>query len=160
MRSLILVIFLLSSCAQAEIEQAREFGKYLRCLILNNDRDTFFKLPCFPSDCVDRDDIDYIFGVDEEFGFIHSFLKRSGVKMKVFGPFSYNDSSGGNDFILMYFDPELVKFNDEGNLSESDRQELWWKGYIETVVHCQEDICGFQKTPFYHGAHLPWVEDY
>ena len=60
----------------------------------------------------------------------------------------------------MYYDPKLVKFNDKGYLSESDRQQLWWKGYIETVVHYENGVWGLKDTPFYHGAHLPWAEDY
>ncbi|WP_193162662.1 hypothetical protein [Microbulbifer hainanensis] len=142
------------------MQSASEFGGHLKNIIVNNNYENFSALPCFPSSCIDSDDINYVFGADNKISFIRSFLRRPGVQIKVFGPFSYNDSNNGSTFIVMYYDPVQVKFNDEGYLSEADREKLWWKGYIETVIHYQDGVWGLQETPFYHGANLPWMEDY
>lgn len=66
---------------------------------------------------------------------------------------------GGASFILMYYDPTVLKFNDDGFLSMEDREKLWWKGYIETVVHYKDGAWGLFRTPFYHGADLPWAKN-
>ena len=160
MKSFILLFFLISFCCQADIKQALEFGSQIKNIVEKNEREAFFRLPCFPADCIDSDDINYVFGEDGNASFIKSFLDKPDVQIKVFGPFASDDLRKGSSFILMYYNPELVTFNVNGLLSERNRENLWWKGYIETVVHCQNGIFGFKETPFYHGAHLPWADDY
>ncbi|MEX1222717.1 MAG: hypothetical protein WEA82_11490 [Idiomarina sp.] len=143
------------------MKRAHDFGRKLESIIENNDRKKFLELPCFPSNCIEEDDIDYVFGTNNQPSFIKSFLENPEIEMKVFGPFVYDDNSTkGSNYIVMYYHPKKVKFNDSGHLSETNRERLWWEGYIETVIHCQNELCGFQQTPFYHGAHLPWAEDY
>lgn len=160
MRLLILITFLLTSCAQAELKQARKFGEDLKNIVVQNDKEAFLSLPCFPINCVDSDDVDYVFGSSNAESFIKSFLSESSVNLKVFGPYAHDGSSKGASFILMYYKPDLVTFNSAGHLSEVDRKNLWWKGYVETVVHVKDGVWGFKETPFYNGAHLPWTIDY
>ena len=82
------------------------------------------------------------------------------IGIKVFGPFTYSEKSNSSNYIFMYYDQALVQFDDSGYLTSKDRQELWWNSYIETVMTFSDGQWKFHRTPFYHGAHSPWSEDY
>ena len=79
MRLLILITFLLTSCAQAEIKQAHEFGGHLKTIVIKNDHEAFSSLTCFPANCIDSHDIDYVFGADGVASFIKSFLENPSI---------------------------------------------------------------------------------
>ena len=157
---LLLLTFLLASCALAQEESSREFAERLRDIIVSRDTAAFSELPCFPSHCVDQDDVDYVFGTDGEESYLVHLLQRTDIKVKVFGPFEYSESSSNSEYVVMYYDPLVVVFDRDGLLSEKDRKELWWNGYVETVVTLDDGEWAFYRTPFYYGAHLPWAEDY
>ncbi len=53
-----------------------------------------------------------------------------------------------------------MTLDSDGYLSEEDREAFWWTGYVETRAARKEGEWGFYRTPFYDGAHLPFVEDY
>ena len=152
--------FILLSYANTEIESAEEFARELRKIIVNRQVNVLEELPCFPSNCIDDDDIRYIFGSAQKKSFILQFLQREDIGIKVFGPFTYSEKSNGSNYIFMYYDQALVQFDDSGYLTSKDRQELWWNSYIETVMTFSDGQWKFHRTPFYHGAHSPWSEDY
>lgn len=161
MRKLLLALSLfLVSCALAQEESPRQFAEQLREIIVSNDTAAFRVLPCLPSPCIDQDGVDYIFGVDgEESGLVH-LLRRTDIKVKVFGPLKYDASLSESQYVVVYYDPDIVKFDRHGHMSEKDRENLWWNGYVETVVVPHSGEWAFYRTPFYYGAHLPWAEDY
>jgi len=160
MKTLFLAIILLLGCVKAQNESIEQYAGRLQNIIISGDTGSFAALSCFPSECVDKSDIDYVFGKSNSDGSIKSFLSQFDIKIKVFGPYQYSDRPGHNEYLLMYYDPSLVKFNSDGYLSSYDREKLWWKGYVETVVTQKDDKWVFYRTPFYYGAHLPWAEDY
>lgn len=155
-------IFLLSSgCSYGgDSLSVHDFAVDLRGVITSGQVDKFNQLGCVPTKCIDNDDINYVFGTGGKIGFIKSFLSRPEVEIKTYGPFQYSDDSSSSDYIVMYYDPLLVRFDKNGNLSEEQRREMWWKAYVETVVSLKDGVWYFNRTPFYHGAHLPWAEDY
>lgn len=146
--------------AYADAESAQQFAERLQGIIVNGEVEKFRKLSCVPTDCVDEADVRYVFGGGDQGGFVKRFLGRSGVDIRVFGPFEYSETLSGDEYILMYYDPAVVDFDAEGYLSQEDREHLWWKGYVETVVSYKDEKWNFVYTPFYHGAHLPWADDY
>ena len=160
MKILFLAVILLVGCAQAQDESIEQYANRLQNIIASGDTNSFVALPCFPSKCIDQDDISYIFGEDSGDGFVKKILSQPGVKIKVFGPYKYSGRPDHNEYVLMYYDPNLVEFNSDGYLSPDDREKLWWKGYVETIVTLKGDNWAFYRTPFYYGAHLPWAEDY
>lgn len=160
MRRLLLITIFLVSCVQAQSESVADFAIRVQSLIASGEAHAFKSLPCFPSGCVDREAINFIFGDDSSDGYIRKFLRQSDIQIKIFGPYQYSSDSNHSAYAIMYYDPDLVKFNSQGYLSSSDREELWWDGYIETVVTFKDNKWGFYRTPFYYGAHLPWAKDY
>lgn len=155
-----LLMSTLSSCLYANGGAVVEFAERLKNIITYGEIDQFSRMSCGASRCVDKEYINYIFGTDDQEGFVKSFLGRPSIKIKIFGPYWYSDRSKGNDYALVYYDPAIVKFNSDGHLSDEDRRDLWWVGYIETVVSFHDGNWGFTHTPFYYGAHIPWAEDY
>lgn len=136
---------------------AKVFAQRVMKIITTGDVDHFMRLNCFPNDCIQSEETEYIFGSSENAGFIVSFLKRDSIKTKVYGPINYNFSGDAREYVVVYFDSELVKFSSGGFLSEQDREELWWKGYVETVITVVDGEWGFSRTPFYYGTEPPWL---
>lgn len=139
---------------------AEQYAMKIRELIMVGDEEGFRDLSCIPADCVDNDDIDYVFGTGVATSFMREFLKNPKIKIKIFGPFEYEEEFGKSSFSVIYYDPDIIRFDDEGHMSMEIRKTQWNKGYIETLVTCVDGVCGFHRTPFYYGAHLPWAEDY
>lgn len=158
---LFLLIFL-SGCTSANNQTVDEFAKTLKEIISYQKLEKFMEIPCFPSGCEAEANLQYIFGDGKKKSFVLEFMQRRNIKIKIFGPYQYSEDSNYRNYSLMFYDPNIVQFNDNGFLSEADRQDLWWKGYIETVVSVSSENgeWGFHRTPFYYGAHIPWSEDY
>lgn len=160
MKVLFLSAILLVSCVQAQNESIELYAERLRDIIVGGDKQGLIDLPCFPSKCVSQYDIEYIFGKGDNDAFVKNFLSQPERKIKIFGPYQYSDRPYSNEYLLMYYDPNLVRFNSEGHLSQDDREKLWWKGYVETVITLKDGEWAFYRAPFYNGTHLPWAEDY
>jgi len=141
-------------------DSAREFALRLRSIIVSGDRTEFRNIGCYPADCIDDDDVTFVFGAGECESYIRKFLSNPAVETRVFGPFTYSNELKDSSYVIMYFDPETVKFDPRGTLSPQQRENLWWTGYIETVISPVGSSWGFHRTPFYHGADPPWLEDY
>jgi len=148
------------SCIYSNAKSAQSFGAKLKRIIVENNRQKFMALSCFPVNCIDQGDVNFVFGSNSHPSTIKSFLINPDIKMKVFGPFDYDDHEGNNDYILMYYLPNIVAFEKNGTLSDKSRKDMWWKGYVETVISYHNGQWHFHRTPFYHGAHLPWEKDY
>ena len=161
MKKLLLPLtLLLAGCTPGQEQSPWEFAERLRAIIASNDTAAFSELPCLPTDCIDQDAIDYVFGTDSDESYLARFLQRNDIEVKVFGPIEYADASRNSEFVVMYYDPEIVLFDSGGHMSEKDRKDLWWNGYVETIVVVKNGEWAFYRTPFYYGAHLPWAEDY
>ncbi len=152
--------FLLEPAPQPSCAPPLEFARELRAIIVRGDEAAFRQLPCYPVDCIGNDDLRFVFGTKNEESFIRRFLTSPNVKVRIFGPYTYSDQLPNASYAIMYYDPAVVKFDSEGMLSQQDREELWWKGYIETVVSPVGSRWGFHRTPFYHGVDPPWAEDF
>ena len=160
MKTLFAAIVLLACCAQAQHESIEKYANRLQNIIVSGDTKGFVDLPCFPSNCIDQETTDYIFGEGGGDGFVKRLLSQSNIEIKIFGPYRYSSLPNRTEYAIMYYDPRLVKFNDSGYLSPDGRENLWWRGYVETVVTLDSGKWAFHRTPFYYGAHLPWTEDY
>lgn len=139
---------------------AMEFAEEVRRIVVSGSVKNFLSLPCVPADCIGADDIEYVFGTSEDESFIRKFLKKPEVKVRVFGPYVQEDSFEKSGFSIVYYDPSLVEFGRDGFMDPDDRRDQWNNGYVETRITCMEGRCAFHRTPFYHGAHIPWMDDY
>jgi hypothetical protein len=146
-------------CSAGE-EAIGDFALRLRGMIVSGDEAAFRKLGCYPASCVDDDDVAFVFGKKESQATIRRLLSNPAVEVKVFGPFTYSDELKDSSYVVMYYDPEIVKFDPYGRLSQEQRENLWWKGYVETVVSPVGSGWGFHRTPFHNGADPPWLGDY
>lgn len=146
-------------CCEVDLH-AMEFAEKVRRLIVSGNVKNFQSLPCVPTDCIGEDDIEYVFGTSDDESFIRKFLKNPNVKARVFGPYIQEDGFGKSSFSIVYYDPSLVDFNKDGYMDPDDRRDQWNKGYVETRITCMEGGCAFHRTPFYYGAHIPWMDDY
>ena len=152
-------LLVLPSCAAAQ-QGVADFAERVRKIVVLGDVSAFSELPCYPAPCIDQEDTDFVIGPAESKSFIREFLENPRVKIKIFGPYTYDDETGEKSYLVMFYDPDLVKFNSEGQLSQEERERLWWKGYIETVVSPVNSGWGFHRTPFYYGTEAPWTEDF
>ncbi len=153
------VILMASSCARAE-ETAAQFAERVRGIVVSGDASVFRTLPCYPAPCIDDDVVEFVIGTKKQRSFVGNFLANKSVAIKIFGPYTYADEVGAKSYAVMFYDPKLVKFNEDGNLSKEDRERLWWNGYVETVVLPVDSGWGFHNSPFYYGTEPPWMGDY
>jgi len=162
MRSCAIAAFLVlmaAACASAQ-ESVADFAERVRKIVVAGDVRSFMKLPCYPAACIDEDDVAFVIGAKDSGSFVRRFLMNPDVEIKIFGPYTYADEAGKTSYALMFYDPKLVSFNADGNLSQEDRERLWWNGYVETVVSPVQSGWGFHRTPFYFGSEPPWMEDF
>lgn len=161
--SQIFPLFLLvytSACSSSGGKEIDNFAEKVIDIVVSKKVDLFDNLPCFPEDCVGEDELEFIFGTKKKPGFVSMFLSRPNIKFKAYGPITYQTDPVEEAYVIIFYDPLLVKFTSKGVLNEEDRKDFWWKGYVETVVSFQNGNWGFYRTPFYYGAHIPWVDDY
>jgi len=156
---LISICFFLSSCGQGQSDLGLRFAEQIKEVIADGDVEGFRELPCFPMECVGQEEVAYVFGENETDSYIRALLRNPKVEIKIFGPFQYSGDPEG-EYSVVYFDPEVVEFGNEGFMSSVAREELWWAGYVETVIKNENGVWGFYRAPFYYGANLPWVSDY
>ncbi len=158
--TVVCVVLFLTGCAPAEEETASQFTQRLKEVIVAGDTAAFSQLPCFPSDCIGQDELNYVFGSNGEESYLAELLKKPQTKVRVFGPYEYTNTAEGNEYVIIYYDPSLVVFDEAGHLARSERENLWWAGYVETAAIFHKGEWAFNRTPFYYGAHLPWAVDY
>lgn len=156
-----LVLWLVYSpgCFSAQ-ESVNEFATKLREIIASGDVAQFRALTCYPAYCIDDDDVKFVIGTDTSEAWIRKFLRNPAVRIRVFGPYTYSDELENGSYVVMFYDPEMVFFETDGNLMASQREELWWKGYVETVITRVGSGWGFHRTPFYNGTEPPWMKDF
>lgn len=150
-----------SGCGHAKNAlTAEEFALELKQIIASGSVKAFKDIPCFPTDCIDNGSVKYVFGAVGETSFIEKLINMKDLKIKVYGPYTYSDDAANQSYSLVYYDPNQVSLNQKGYMDAEVRKNMWWKGYVETVVIMKDGKWAFHYTPFYHGAHLPWAEDY
>ena len=157
---LIGLVLLVSGCASAQDLSLLEFANSLKDTITSRNTTAFRQLPCFPTECIAADEVEYVFGAHGSDSYLIKLLKSPNVRIKVFGPVRYSNAEVTDVYVVVYFDSQLVAFDEAGQMSQEDRKDLWWNGYVETLVTKYNDEWAFYRTPFYFGAHLPWADDY
>lgn len=143
-----------------EVETVHGFAAVLRNMIVEERRADFRVLPCFPQDCISDAQTEYVFGQGSDVSVIRTLLTKPGIRTKVYGPLSEPESAEAETYVILYYDPVQVTFDQYDRLTVNEREALWWKGYVETRVARKDEAWGFFETPFYYGAHLPFVDDY
>lgn len=147
------------ACASGE-ETVVEFANRLREIIASGNSKAFRQIACYPSSCIDEEDVRFVFGTVEDKSYIRRLLSDPRTEVKIFGPYTYSDDLKDRSFAIMFYNPGVVRFDAKGELSEEQRTDLWWNGYVETVVSPVGSGWGFHRTPFYHGADPPWSDDF
>lgn len=155
----VLFFLLIASNSIAE-ESKEEFSKRLKDIIVQDKLDEFRKIPCYPNSCVNEETLELVFGRNDRISVYKNILQNQNLKIKYFGPYSIESGQLANSYSVIYYDPTLVSFGKTGHLNENDRVKYWNNGYIETVIVFFNGKWSFYRTPFYLGAHLPWMEDY
>jgi hypothetical protein len=153
------LLILMSNCTSAE-QRVSDFAVRLRDNVISGDIDQFRRIPCYPAPCIDDDDVTHVFGDPAVESYVRTLLRKPSTRIRIFGPYTYSDELRDRSYAIMFYDPDVVEFDHEGNLSARQREEFWWNGYVETVVSPVGGEWGFHRTPFYHGADPPWVEDF
>ncbi len=143
-------------CSHDKREKVEGFARSLQEIIVNNKVDEFKLTNCFPDSCITNEAINHVFGRDDP-SYIREFLSNDEVRVKIFGPTGVDLDGNSAQFSLVYYDPNVVYF-ESGFMPKDIREERWWDGYIETLILVQDGEVGFYRTPFYHGAHIPFVE--
>lgn len=162
-KSLILILLLISAgiANGGEAQQsAEDFALHVKDIVASRNIEGFRNLPRFPRGQIHEDEINYVFGLDGQEGFV-DFLNEDNVKVKLYGPHS-RERLNNISFTVIYYDPEKVQFNENGYVDRELIGKLWGKGFLEIVITRFDDGCnwGFHRSVFYYGAHAPWVEDY
>ena len=151
---------------KSDNEAARDFAVFLRRVIVEERTEDFRALPCVPNDCNGKAQTEYVFGQDGRPSVIRALLTQPGIRVKVYGPLSEPsevsdvEEADQETFVILYYDPAQVVFDQYGHLTVEEREALWWKGYVETRVARQDGVWGFYETPFYYGSHIPFVDEY
>lgn len=160
--SRLIVIFLsfFAGFVYSEDKAIDLFGEDLLNIIRLNQIEKFSKIGCFPQNCVDKGIIEYVFGAGDDAGTIQKILNSPDIKIKIFGPFTYTDEKINQSYIIVFYKPAQVAFDEVDRLSIEDRKALWEKGYVETVVINVNGEWVFHGAPFYFYGQLPWTDDY
>ncbi len=151
---------------KSDRETAQDFAADLRSVIVEGRIEAFRALPCVPNDCNGEAQADYVFGQDGRSSVIRTLLSQPGIRVKVYGPLSELSEAADapepdtETFVILYYDPAQVVLDQFGHLTVKEREALWWKGYVETRAARRDGVWGFYETPFYFGAHLPFVDEY
>jgi hypothetical protein len=157
-------LLLLLTCggcaASSKTESVEAFGRRVGTVISSGDTEAFRKIPCFPSACASEDDARYVFGSDADPSPIRQLFRFTAFRMKVFGPFTYEEDRPNGSYAIVYYRSEAPLFSPDGVMKPSTREREWLKSYVETVVTRTPEGWAFHRTPFYRAAHLPWASDY
>ena len=157
----ICILFINIGCAYSkQSESAEEFGRRLRQIIIEGDVGSFRQLQCVPQKCIGEDDIRYVFGDIAKPSPIKALLSDPKITIKVFGPYTYEDDYPNGSYALLFYLPEAALFTESGFMTPEARKTQWLRSYTETVISKKNGDWIFHRTPFYFGAHLPWLADY
>ena len=132
----------------------------IKKIVSTGDVDVFRELKCFPSSCIDEHVVEYVFGKDGKKGEVKKILGLKNLNIKIFGPYTFDDKAKNSSYSIVFYNPSVIKLTSDGYMKAEDQAKLWMVEYVETVVIFRNGMWNFHYTPFYHGAHLPWEEDY
>lgn len=144
-----------------EHDGLRRFAGSIQEAIANGDPRDLHLLPCHPTPCISNEIEDYLLGDPANISPIRVLLSDSSVRVKIYHSVLDDTKSGNQDVgTIIYYRPSKVEFNKDGELSENEREKNWGVNYIETQVQRTDGVWGFRRTPFFYGAHLPFLDDY
>ena len=142
-----------SESSEAKLEK---FAEELKAAIVSRNSEKLRSIACYPNpdQCFDEYLTDYLYKE------INDVLTLPRLKIRVFGPSTYEPSLPNSTYSLVYFDSKKSLFQENGFMKLSLRESEWNKGYAETLVSIINGKIYLHRTLFFHGAHVPWAEDY
>ena len=161
MKSFVLLSLLFFAIsAKAENSQVLKFASEIKQLISDKNTNSLKELSCYPDAnyCVSDRTLEYIFKNNN--GELHSLISSKKLKIKVYGPFTHEEKHPDSSYVILFYNPEIIKFRENGLLSEKAQKEHWNKNLIETVVTVINGKVHLNRTIFYFEAHAPWAGDY
>ncbi len=161
--SVITSIFI-SSMSLAEenhSEQITKFSEEIINVFSEKNSEGLNKLECLPKENDDfcEDALVHLYGKKQPSSLV-KLLRKPSVKVKVFGPYTYEEKFHGKSYLIIFYDSEAIDSDKLEMLSSQQIKKRWMKSYAETVVLFLNGKIGFHRTPFYYGAHAPWADDY
>lgn len=147
--------------ANAENSEILKFASSIDKSIKNKNINKLKSLKCFPAQnsCVSTEAVEYIFTKNNK-GSIHSLISNKNTKIKIYGPYTHETKHPNSSYVILFYNPEIIKFNKKGLLSVETEKEQWNKNLTETVVTLINGVPHLNRTIFYYGAHAPWAGNY
>lgn len=124
------------------------FADRLRDIIMEGRVEDLRALPCRPVNCVNDRVLGQVIGDAAREGFVRRFLKRPEIILRVYKPFSLEQLMDGDDHLLFFYDPHVMRFAARSYPSARDRRALWRKSYIETRVSFRDGAWTLIGAPF------------
>ena len=152
--------FILSFSIKAENEvlAIKLFSEDVRTLIATRAIEKFSNIPYFPeSNSLSNTARESIFGIDSNF---ENIMKNERVKLKVYGPFTYDESLPNATYVVIYYDPKESPFDISGNISDKVGVNELYHSFLQMVVTIKNGVVYFHRTPFYIESHHPYVGEY
>ncbi len=149
------LLLALSMPAGANDADVVAFANQLKSAIIAQDSAAIRMMGCVPTpnQCFNQPIANYLFGSGEGTGEIGKFLNQPNVRLKVFGPYTYEHIYKNSSYVIVFFDPAIELFNENGFLKQELAEKYWNKGYVETVVTRLNGKINLNRTMFYYGAH-------
>ena len=154
-------LLFISSLAQADNSNVLEFASSIKHAVKSNSIQKLKELKCYPvqNHCVTEAAIEYIFGKNKS-GSIGTLISNKSTKIKVYGPATYEPKHPNSSYVIVFYNPAVIKFMKNGLLSEKIEKEQWNINLAETVVTIINGEVHFNRTIFYYGTHAPWAGEY
>ena len=145
--------------AYAENIEVMKFATTIKESVSNKNIADLKALKCYPesNNCVSERALEYIYNDN---GAIHKLLSNKNIKIKIYGPYTYEAKHPNSSYAILFYNPNIVKLSENGQLSEKTEKEQWNKNLTETVVTVINGEVHLNRTIFYFGAHAPWADDY
>lgn len=156
----ILSLLFFAISANAENIQVLKFASEIKQLISEKNTNSLKELNCYPhaNHCVSDRTLEFIFKNNN--GELHSLISSKKLKIKVYGPYTYDEKHPDSSYVILFYIPQIIKFRENGLLSEKTQKEHWNKNLTETVVTVISGKVHLNRTIFYFEAHAPWADDY
>ncbi len=124
------------------------FADRLRSAIIEGRIEDLKALPCRPVNCINDRVLRQMFGDGSQEGFVQSFLKRPEVILRAYEPFSLEQLMDGEDYLLFFYDPHVMRFAERAYPSAEDQRKFWRKSYLETRVSYRDGTWTLIGAPF------------
>jgi len=156
-----LMTLLQVSSAQTSNEQVQAFAFEVRRLIAESDISGFRQLSCVPANnTISEEAIERIFGPSDSTSDFERIMREPMLEVEIIGPYTREDHWPNSSYMITYYTSESTPFDSNDRISDEIGRKELYKSFLEMEVTISNGTVHFHRTPFYLGAHHPYVGDY